>query len=381
MIPHNLRAIAFGFVLSAAIALIACSKASDENKTNVSTNDSLGVYYRDSAPFYIADTGRVEVAAAGDLMLGSWIVDKVKKEGVDAPFEYTRQWLSAADVAVVNLEAPFADSGRLFVEKQYTFKVPTFMVEGMVNAGIDVVTLANNHIMDYGCDGLMSTIATLDRAGIRYCGGGQNLDQACAPVIMEVRGLRLAFIGLTTCYPDEFWATPTRCGTCNYAEPRIEEMIRLARQQADVVIVNIHWGVEKSKEANSLQIERAHRLIDAGVDVIIGHHPHVLQGFEIYKDKLIAYSLGNYIFGSLSENAHTAAILRLFFTKEGWVEAQIVPLHVYNAVVQFQPRPLTGSDRQKLIAELQTLSLPLNNGKKIIDDEGTILPMRNPILQ
>ncbi len=338
------------------------------------TSDSLRRWWTEEERFYSGTYGQVEITAAGDIMLGSWIVDKVHREGADAPFDGTRLWTSSADIAVANLEAPFADSGRLYVEKQYTFKVPTFMVEGIVNAGIDVLTLANNHIMDYGCDGLMQTIRTLEGAGLRFCGAGRNFEEACAPVIMEVNGLRLAFLGLTTTYPEEFWATPTRCGTCRPSEEQEEAIIRAAKQESDLVIINIHWGTEKKNTPNPDQIARARRYIDYGADVVLGHHPHVLQGFELYRGRLIAFSLGNYVFGSLSENAHTAALLRLTLDRTGLVKGLIVPIHVYNAVVNFQPQVLRGEAGRRVIAELQQLSRPLNGGRLIISDDGVIMP-------
>ena len=319
-------------------------------------------------------TAQVVLAAVGDIMLGSWIVDKVAAEGVDIPFDSTRHRIESADLAVGNLEAPLAERGELYVEKQYTFKVPTFMVKGIVNAGFDVLTLANNHIMDYGCSALTQTIATLDEAGLRHCGAGLNLAEACAPTIIEANGLRLAFIGLTTTYPDQFWATPTRCGTCRPTDAVLEQILAQCNAEADLTIINIHWGTEKNKTPNPDQIERAHRLIDLGADLVLGHHPHVLQGVEVYKGRLIAYSLGNYIFGSYSENAHTSMIMVITLDIDGLVKARMVPIHVYNAVVQFQPKELRGEDKAQVIRELQILSAALNGGKNIIDEEGYILP-------
>lgn len=318
-------------------------------------------------------TAQVDLAAVGDIMLGSWIVDKVAAEGVDTPFDSTRHWIESADLAVGNLEAPLADQGERFMEKQYTFKVPTHMVKGIVNAGFDVLTLANNHIMDYGCGALKQTLAALDEAGLRHCGAGLNLTEACAPTIIEANGLRLAFVGLTTTYPDQFWATSTRCGTCRPTDEVMEQILAKCKAEADLTIINIHWGTEKNKTPNPDQIERAHRLIDLGADLVLGHHPHVLQGVEVYKGRLIAYSLGNYIFGSYSENAHTSMIMRITLDIDGMVKARLVPIHVFNAVVQFQPKELRGEGKAQVIRELQTLSAALNRGTNIIDDQGNIL--------
>lgn len=330
----------------------------------------------DVLPFYKKMITPVKIAAAGDLMLGSWIVDKVAAEGVDAPFDSTRAWIESADLAIANLEAPLADHGELYVEKQYTFKVPTYLVEGIVNAGFDVLTLANNHFLDYGGNGLSQSIAALDGAGLRYCGAGMNSAEACAPAILEANGIRVAFVGFSMTYPDEFWATSSRCGTCHPSDDTLEDIINDCEANADLTVVSIHWGTEKKTAPNPYQVEMAHHFVDLGADLVLGHHPHVLQGMELYKGKLIAYSLGNYIFGSLSENAHTSMILRVMLDMNGLLMARAVPIHVYNAVVNFQPKELRGEAKQQVIAELQTFSKTLNGGKNIIDDEGYVLPSK-----
>jgi poly-gamma-glutamate capsule biosynthesis protein CapA/YwtB (metallophosphatase superfamily) len=332
----------------------------------------------DVLPFYKKMITPVKIAAVGDLMLGSWIVDKIDAEGVDAPFDSTRTWIDSADLAIANLEAPLANHGELFVDKQYTFKVPTHFVKGIVNGGFDVLTLANNHFLDYGCDGLSQSITALDSAGLRHCGAGMNSAEACAPTILEANGIRVAFVGFSMTYPDEFWATSARCGTCHPSDSTLEDIINGCEVNADLTVVSIHWGTEKKTTPNPYQIEMAHHLIDLGADLVLGHHPHVLQGMELYKGKLIAYSLGNYIFGSLSENAHTSMILRVMLDMNGLLIARAVPIHVYNAVVNFQPKVLKGEAKQQVIKELQTLSQTLNGGKNIIDDEGYVLPSKVP---
>jgi len=143
---------------------------------------------------------------------------------------------------------------------------------------------------------------------------------------------------------------------------------------ADLTIVNVHWGTEKKSAPNPYQIEMAHRLIDLGADLVLGHHPHVLQGLELYRGKLIAYSMGNYIFGSISENAKTSMILQIALDMNGLLSAKALPIHVYNAVVKFQPKILRGDDKKAVLEELRVLSRPLNSGRDILDLEGNILP-------
>ncbi|MBN1543741.1 CapA family protein, partial [candidate division KSB1 bacterium] len=317
----------------------------------------------------------LHLAAVGDLMLGSWVIDKVERLGVDYPFDGTRSVVQAADVAIANLEAPLTDGGAEFADKTYTFRVPTHFAHGIRRAGFDVVTLANNHIVDYGCDGLADTRTALDSVGVLYCGAGANREQACQPVIWEQGNRRVAFIGYSFTFPTEFWAGRDRCGTCHPSEILMEETIRQARNQADWVVVSFHWGQEKRETPKEYQVYFAHRAIDSGADLVLGHHPHVLQGLEIYRNRLIAYSLGNYAFGSFSRNARDSIILRVLLQDNGLLFARVVPISVYNHSVEFQPQLLFGSEAERVVRDLNRLSAPLNNGRSVLRSDGVLLPL------
>lgn len=331
----------------------------------------------DRPPFYIKPDVPLKITAVGDLMMSSWIIDLVSEHGVDFPFDSTRTWIESADVAIANLEAPFTTSTNKFPDKRFTFKVPPEFVDGVVNAGFDVVTLANNHIADYGCEGIQESIATLQAAGIQFCGAGATVHEACAPTFLYRNGLRIAFVGFSMTYPDEFWATQSRCGTCYPTPERLFEVINECERLADVTVASFHWGAEKHTKPREYQIKYARMAIDYGADLVLGHHPHVLQGMELYKDKLIAYSLGNYVFASFSNSARTSVVLRTMLTPEGLIMARVIPINVHNATVNFQPVEFRGGFKTKVIQELNAISKSLNNGQLIIDDEGYILPSRS----
>ncbi|MBN1481706.1 CapA family protein [candidate division KSB1 bacterium] len=318
----------------------------------------------------------ITLAAAGDLMMSSWIIDVVNEQGVDFPFDSTRDFIETADVAIANLEAPLTAQGERFADKKYTFKVPPHFVTGIANAGFDVVTMANNHIVDFGCEGIVNTFIALQEAGIYFCGAGDNREQACAPTIMDVNGMKIAFIGFSMTYPEEFWATTTRCGTCYPTEEVLYQSITEAERMADLTVVSFHWGAEKYSSPRAYQMAYGRLAIDFGADLVLGHHPHVLQGLEIYKGKLIAYSLGNYVFASYSNSATTSMILRVKFDSTGLLLGRIIPINVYNAEVNFQPVVLQGQKKQGVIQDLNRFSKPLNNNKTIIDQDGYILPSK-----
>ncbi|UCE07316.1 MAG: CapA family protein, partial [bacterium] len=239
----------------------------------------------------------------------------------------------------------------------------------LVNAGFDVVTLANNHILDYGIEGLENTITVLDSIGIAYCGAGLTLEQARKPAILERNGYRITVLGYSMTFPIEFWATDSTGGTC-YPN-KMKSSIQQSDSLADFTIVTFHWGAELKNYPKDYQKEFAHKAIDYGADLVLGHHPHVLQGLEIYKNRLIAYSLGNFSFSSYSRKATESIIAKVYLTDKGLLFAKIIPISVDNINIAFQPRILRGAAADTVLALLRKYSEPLNS-TNIIDDNGYI---------
>jgi len=316
----------------------------------------------------------MQISAVGDVMLAGRLAGVIERYGADYPFAATSSLLKSVDLALANLEAPFTDLGSRFAGKQFTFRVSPAWGKALAGAGIDVVTLANNHILDYGCDGLAQTEQVLRDLDIAFCGAGSNRERACSATVVSRFGVRTAFLGYSMTYPEDFWAGPESCGTCFPTPGLMREGIAQARESADLVVVSFHWSAEKRTRPKPYQIEYAHRAIDLGADLVIGHHPHVLQGFELYKGRLIAYSLGNYVFGSLSRTARTSVILQVMLSPAGLQIARLVPICVDNYRVHFQPAEVTGEEGRALLAELDALSLDLNGGRHLISTDGYIIP-------
>lgn len=313
----------------------------------------------------------ISIAAVGDIMLGSWVIPVLEQYGASYPFQKTSQYFKVADVAIGNLEAPFADTGEVF-EKKFNFKVPPKYAYGVREGGIEVVTLANNHIMDYGEPGLATTIQTLDRLGIKHSGAGLNMFEAHQPVVVEVRGKKVAFFGYSMTFPSEFYATYDSSGTAYPDSEFMQCALTYWEDLVDFSVVSFHWSAEKLESPKDYQIHFAHLAIDSGADLVLGHHPHVLQGIEIYKNRLIAYSLGNFAFGSYSNYAVDSIILKIYLEDGGLYSAQCIPINVDNREVEFQPQVVDGKRKEKIISKLQELSLPLNNRQNIISDSGLI---------
>lgn len=250
------------------------------------------------------DTGdpAIHFVFAGDVLLSDHVLGAYNKTGtigsvVDQEF---RSVIDRGDVFMVNEEFPFSDRGTAAADKQFTFRLPPEKVSLFQEMGIDIVTLANNHALDFGTDALMDTCAALEGAGIRRVGAGANLDEAKKPVIMDIKGKKIGFLGASRVIPVGSWnATADGPGMLTTYDPALLlEEIRTAKETCDFVVVYVHWGIERDEMPQDYQRTMGKQYIDAGADMVIGSHPHVLQGMEYYNGKPIIYSLGNFVFGS-----------------------------------------------------------------------------------
>lgn len=303
---------------------------------------------------------RVTVTAVGDIMMGGTAAPEFRKFGYDYAFENVRPWLATADVALGNLEGPLTNRGDLLVEKKYRFRSPPGKVApALAAAGFDVLSLANNHSLDWGVVGMQDTISAVRQHGMEVIGAGNNAREARTPVIVERKGIKMAFLGYTLTFPEEFWAGSNRPGAAFGHETHVRADVQAARKKADIVIVSFHWGREGSTELRPYQPQLAHAAIDAGAALVVGHHPHILQGVERYKDGLIFYSLGNFVFGSYSYSARVSAMARVSFEAGKVREAELIPINVFNPEVVFQPKVLQGAVAGRVIADLDSLSKPL----------------------
>ena len=310
------------------------------------------------APMVLA-AEEVVINAVGDIMLAGRWTAAIRKKGYDFPFGGTTAELARGDINLANLESPIARGGSEFSGKKYRFRAEPQLAQAMRTAGFNLVTLANNHSMDFGGQALTETMLHLRGAGIDWIGAGDYLSEARKFALSTIKGAKIAFLGYSLTQPLEFFATAQRPGTAPGWEKNFMEDIARARQAADYVIVSFHWGKEGSSAAQSYQRTVAHRAVDAGADVIIGHHPHVLQGVERYRGGIIFYSLGNFAFASIGRTAEFGALVRLRLNGTSR-EAEILPLDVLNSRVHFQPQLLSGRRALGVIGNLNLLSKPFN---------------------
>lgn len=273
----------------------------------------------------------------------------IDKHGGAAPLAKVAHLLSDAHVAFVNLESPLSDKGTRKTEKDVTFRGRVALVDGLASAGIDVVSLANNHALDWGSAALLDTIDRLTAAGVASSGAGVDLAAARAPALLDTPAGKVAVLAYTSILPEGFAAGADRAGV-NPTRPDQERLladVNTANETADWVVVSLHWGVEYEGYANASQREFAHAIVDAGADLVLGHHPHVLQGFEIYRDKLIAYSLGDFVFDHYSRVTGEAVVLRVEMLQSGPPSFTLVP--VYLADPYGIPAVVTGAEADVIL--------------------------------
>lgn len=246
------------------------------------------------------------VAITGDICLADnyKVMKKAKEKGLEpidciSPELVTK--MRNADLCLVNNEFCFSDRGEPLSGKAYTFRAKPANVGILHQMGVDLAGLANNHVYDYGEEAFVDTLDTLSDAGIPYIGAGIMADEAYAPYYTEINGVKLAFLAASRA--EKNYMTPVTegyypgiAGIYDWCDDRFVEEIRKADEIADVVIVYVHWGTEYSTTLQSSQKTLAREYIDAGADVVVGAHAHILQGIEFYNDVPIIYNLGNFWF-------------------------------------------------------------------------------------
>ncbi|MCU0546185.1 MAG: CapA family protein [Oscillatoriaceae cyanobacterium Prado104] len=254
-----------------------------------------------------------------------------------------------ADVSMVNLENPLTRSTLGAAKKQLSFRADPESVQVLKAGGVDIVNLANNHAMDYEEPGLVETINTLDNAGIHHLGAGRDIKEARRPDIIEVKGQRIAYLSYFDA--DLHAADPGKAGTNARRNNRVAEDIRALRGQVDWIVVNYHWGVELADYPGDWQIDLARFTIDQGADLVVGHHPHVLQGAEIYKDRPIVYSLGNFIFGGNARSDYDTAVLKVSL-RDRSMKVEFLPVEVKK----FQPKVVEGAKGSRILKHIEQIS-------------------------
>jgi gamma-polyglutamate biosynthesis protein CapA len=280
-----------------------------------------------------------EVIFVGDIMLDRGVKYQILKQDGNWrwPFLKVADEFKKADIVFGNLEGPISDKGTK-AGSIYSFRDDPRVISGLTSAGFDVLSVANNHAFDYTREAIEDTFVRLKEAGIDYTGGGQNATEAGTPVIKETDGVKFGFLAYTNLCPLSWRAAKEKAGINCVSSADLEKIkkeIEEAKKQADIVIVSMHAGEEYSQELNWFQTQLAKNAIDAGADIIIGHHPHVAQKYEVYKNKYIFYSLGNFVFDQSFSTSTMEGLMVKMIVSEGRIKDVTSTAVKINA--EFQP--------------------------------------------
>lgn len=278
-----------------------------------------------TGPVDTSSTDSLVLRFGGDCLLADHYEDAVGEKG-DSAF-YGFDLLNTADLSCVNLECPVTTRGEK-VKKPFNFRMNPAYLTALAQAGVDIVNIANNHIFDYGKQGLFDTISYLDSVGVWHIGAGRTAREAATSVVVQAGRRRIGFQGY---YGGG--EAPVASGQNPGVVPRslpviladIEELRK--KDSVDYVVVVLHWGTEKATAPDDDQVQFARALIDGGADAVIGHHPHVLQGIELYKSGVIVYSLGNLVFGGNSRDTYDTGLFEISLGTQS-VDYRFIPVRL-----------------------------------------------------
>lgn len=261
--------------------------------------------------------------------------------------------MKSADIMVANNEFTVSNRGSRLPNKYYTFRAKPERLAIYDEMGVDIVSIANNHAYDYGEDAFLDTLQYLKEYDIPYVGGGENREEATRPYYFIANGYKIAFIAATRA--EKYILTPEATldssGVFRAYDPTLLlETISEVKKTSDYVVVLIHWGREDSHELEDVQVETGKKYIDAGADLLVGSHAHVLQGMEFYNNKLIAHNLGDFIFNRETKDT---GILNVIINDEGNMSYEFVPCYQNN----FKTTILNGNDKLRVINDMRNYSI------------------------
>jgi poly-gamma-glutamate synthesis protein (capsule biosynthesis protein) len=324
------------------------------------------------------DDGFLTIGLTGDIMLGRMVNEVITREGYFYPWGNMIELLRSTDLNLVNLETTLTTSTKRVI-KSYNFKANPDKVQSLIAAGVDVCSIANNHILDFDVEGLFETMATLENAGFLYTGAGRNIYKAREPVVVTKNGIIVGIIGCTDNEPG--WnAGKTKPGVfyINVKKPEaLVTEIKSLRPLVDILILSIHWGPNMRQKPTRAFVRFAHSMIDSGVDIFHGHSAHVFQGIEVYKEKLILYDTGDFV-DDYRVNPPLRTDQSFFYIvktdRRGIVGLELVPVLISNMQVNLA----VGAEYRQIVSRIKQLSEEFNTD--IYEINGRLkVPVRKPV--
>ena len=311
----------------------------------------------------VAEVPEVTMLFTGDFLLGSGPKSSYDASGLDGILsEFLQEELIGADLTMVNEEFPFSTRGTPMPDKQYTFRLDPSYVSVFQELGIDVVTLANNHTLDYGTEALSDTFEVLDAAGILYSGAGESKERAAQPVFLDYGERKVGVLSASRVIPVVSWNIENQQPgmLCTYDSTALVKAIEETRPLCDFLVIYVHWGVEYQDYPVEYQRKLAQEYIDAGADLVVGSHPHVPQGIEYYQGKPIVYSLGNFV---TNANMVDTYVIKVVWDSDGESSLIVVPVAIKNSLT----RELEGQEAQEMLRFIEEISYDVT-----IEENGTV---------
>ena len=273
--------------------------------------------------------GRLIIHGVGDVAVDPWYIPAFKDKGFDHAWSGLDGLFVDDDLTVINLECAPSNKGEP-LDKDFTFRCPSYVLPSIRDGGVDVANLGNNHSGDFGKEALVDGRAQLIRAGIAPVGAGGDIAEAGEPALLEINGWTVAVLGFGGVAPDYTWyATESAPGMASgdHVDQMIEA-VEAAADIADVVVVTIHWGRELETHPRGDDVDRAAAMIEAGADVIFGHHQHRLNPLETVDGAPVFWGLANFVWPRLSDAAAATAVARAVVNPDGSIEACMIPAHI-----------------------------------------------------
>ncbi len=330
-----------------------------------------------------SECGSVRICLGGDTSIDTEFADAAVKWGVNYPWKEVIDIFSSADIAAVNLETCVSNRGESEKPEGLGFRTPPEMLEGFVNAGIDIVNLANNHTRDFGYDALLDTLDHLEEYGIGYFGAGRDIDEAQSLYVKEVNGVKVGFAGCNYVWLSSDCAAGEDHAGINMvysiSDERTQAFLKKVSEydsQCDVLIVFMHCGVEEVFYTNSYQESLSRALIDNGADIVVGAHPHTIQPIEFYKGKPIFYSIGNLIFWHVDDDIDgLTCIFDITVDKNGFKSLKLHPLFIKNYKVYLLDKEEDSARYYQIIELVNDLCNPYGLA---FDDDGNMIEYIEP---
>ncbi len=291
--------------------------------------------------------------AGGDIMLSRGISRYLDLYGSRYPFLGIRDAIIGHDIAIANLETPISSRGtRFYPNKGIYFRADPSVIDGLLFAGFDVFSLGNNHSLDWGAAALQDTMDILKYNGFAFSGAGMTWHDAFCPAVLDMNGTSVAIISINDIYPFEVRETDGRSMlTLTYDAKKLQHEIKTLEQKYDIIVASVHTGIEYISEPERSKVDMMRNLIDSGIDVVLGSHPHVIQGIEVYGDGLIAYSLGNLVFDQdWSRSTSLGLLLEICFYRDR-------PLYYYPRVVYIDEAQACLLDDEESRSIVSTLTM------------------------